>query len=32
MYGGFVTADDENGRTRREPGRVTERSVPWSSR
>jgi hypothetical protein len=26
MYRHFVTADDESGRSRREPGRVTERS------
>ncbi|MEU1191559.1 hypothetical protein [Streptomyces sp. NPDC005859] len=28
MYRDFVTADDEPGRARREPGRVSERSEP----
>jgi hypothetical protein len=28
MYRRFLTADDESGAPGREPGRVTERSVP----
>ncbi|MFI5872720.1 hypothetical protein ACIBAH_09800 [Streptomyces sp. NPDC051445] len=31
MYPGLVTADDAPGPARREPGRVDERSEPWSS-